>query len=489
MEENIDNINITFCSFPDFSNNAKVLYEFMSKKYKKHNYTWIVYNEESVKKLKSEGINAILIGSEDFKKNVKKTDIFFTTQGNLDRDKTKKSLYIELWHGIGPKPNGFLSKNPSKQDINGYGNMRNIIDYLIVPSDFWRVIFSAKFNIEYKRILPYGFPVLDTILKSNGKEILFKILNIDSKKYKKIIGYFPTFKKGFNHDDSKELNVNNIFPFDSYDEKSLDNYLKENNILLVLKRHPGDNTKYKIYESPNIIELNDKDLLKYNYCVHDIVNAFDVLITDYSSLGTEYLCLDRPIIFITNDYGEYKKNRGVIFDDLDFWTFGAKIESLKELKEEIYNLLNDKDMFKEKRKEKIKLFFPKIKTNNCENICNFLFDKNGNIKLDIIKTRDRLRKQLKIDYKITELESELKRITKEYKHSKEVVKRLEEEKIKDYEINKKTIERFEKEKLKDYEVNRKTVDNLEREIEYLKKHPIRILIKNILNSIKKRQKK
>ena len=37
MEENIDNINITFCSFPDFSNNAKVLYEFMSKKYKKHN--------------------------------------------------------------------------------------------------------------------------------------------------------------------------------------------------------------------------------------------------------------------------------------------------------------------------------------------------------------------------------------------------------------------------------------------------------------------
>lgn len=37
-------LNITFCSFPDFSGNAKALYEYMlSKNNKNFNFVWIVY--------------------------------------------------------------------------------------------------------------------------------------------------------------------------------------------------------------------------------------------------------------------------------------------------------------------------------------------------------------------------------------------------------------------------------------------------------------
>ena len=129
----MEKLNITFCSFPDFGGNAKALYEYMVKKnLDRHNYVWIVYNEESVDKLKAKGINAILIGTDEFKDYIKNTDVFFTTQGNLDGDKTDRSLYVELWHGIGPKPVGYACKNPSEEDVRGYNNMRKIIDYVIV---------------------------------------------------------------------------------------------------------------------------------------------------------------------------------------------------------------------------------------------------------------------------------------------------------------------------------------------------------------------
>lgn len=59
---NLKKLNITFCSFPDFSGNAKALYEYMVRTYNdKMNFTWIVYNQNSIDRLKSKGINAILI--------------------------------------------------------------------------------------------------------------------------------------------------------------------------------------------------------------------------------------------------------------------------------------------------------------------------------------------------------------------------------------------------------------------------------------------
>ena len=180
-------LNITFCSFPDFSGNAKALYEYMlSKNNKNFNFVWIVYEQKSYEILKKKNINVILIGSDKFREYIKKTDVFFTTQGNLDGDKTDKSLYVELWHGIGPKPVGYACKNPSKEDIRGYNNMRKIFDYIIVPNDFWKIIFSAIFNVECDRIKSLGMPLFDYFAYSNGTENLSKVLETDIKKYKKL---------------------------------------------------------------------------------------------------------------------------------------------------------------------------------------------------------------------------------------------------------------------------------------------------------------
>ena len=162
----------------------------MKKKYKDGmNYTWIVTSEVFKEKLSSKNINAIVLGTDEFKKYIKKTDVFFTTHCNLTGDKTDKAMYIELWHGISSKKVGFMMSNISNADKAWYEHLSKTVDYFIVPSEFWTTIFSARFNVNIKQVLPIGYPKLDFIKNKNAFKNLSKLLNKDLSNYKKIIFY------------------------------------------------------------------------------------------------------------------------------------------------------------------------------------------------------------------------------------------------------------------------------------------------------------
>ena len=371
----MEKLNITFCSNPDFSGNSKALYEYMKDKYD-FNMTWIVYNEESKKILDNKNIKAIVIGTDEFKEYIKTTDVFFTAQGNLDGDKTEKSLYVELWHGIGPKPTGYLGEHPSDEDIRGYNNMRKIFDYVIVPNDFWKVIFAAKFNIPCARVKCLGMPIFDYFKDSDGKTNLSKALKVDITKYDKVIMYMPTFRKGFNHNDVNNINEKNIFNFESYNESDLDEFLKKNNYLLCVKRHPGEQNVFYAFESENIKNVDEKMLIENDLSVNEIINGVDMLITDYSSIGTEFLYFNKPILYAVGDMDEYLENRGIVFSNLDFWTAGPQVKDISSLILETEKLLKDERYYKKERNEKRKLWISGNYENNCENICNFFFDGN-----------------------------------------------------------------------------------------------------------------
>lgn len=400
----MDKLNITFCSFPDFSGNAKALYEYMNKKnVGGFNLVWIVYDENSCKKLNENNIKAILIGTKEFEDYIPTTDIFFTTQGNLDGDKTEKSLYVELWHGIGPKPVGYMCKNPSEQDKIGYNHMRKIFDYVIVPSDFWKVMFAAKLHVECDRIKSLGMPLFDYFTKSDGKTNLQKVIDKDLTKYKKIIFYMPTYKKGFNHDDVKNVNYKNIFNFEEYDEEELDLYLKKNKYLLCVKRHPGDKTNYLTKTTENIVNINDKQLLLNGLSINEIINACDLMITDYSSIGTEFVFLKRPVMYAVGDMSEYEENRGIAFSNMDFWSVGPQVNNIKDLIAESNKLLTDSTYYEKERNEKYKLWFNDLIDGGCENIYNFFFDDNNKLKPDVKYYKD---PEIELEKKISALEED-----------------------------------------------------------------------------------
>lgn len=378
-------LNITFCSFPDYSGNAKALYEYMVKRYKdKMNYTWIVYNEDSVHLLKKYNIKSILIGTDEFKSYIPKTNVFFTTQGNLDRDKekTKNGLYVELWHGIGYKNVGYLCKKPSYNDVIGYKHMSQIIDYFIVPSEFWKVVYAAKMNIPANRIVSLGMPRLDYLLEKDSRKKLQSIIDVDLDKYKKIIYYLPTYKKAFDHDEKSEYDKN-IFSIRKYNEKELDDYLKKNKYLLVVKRHPAEQKEYLNINSDNIINLNDLILSNKKLSINEILDAADLLITDYSSVALDFLFLNKPILYCYGDLDSYLDNRGIVFENYDFWCAGPKFDNILSFMTESKKLLEDKNYYREIRNEKKTLWYSDLKNGGCKNICDYFFDEEGRIQKNI----------------------------------------------------------------------------------------------------------
>lgn len=53
--------------------------------------------------------------------------------------------------------------------------------------------------------------------------------------------------------------------------------------------------------------------------LHEILNATDLLISDYSSIYVEYLLLNRPILFLQRNRDEYLDKRSIILNFSDIW--------------------------------------------------------------------------------------------------------------------------------------------------------------------------
>lgn len=379
--ENMKKINFTFCSFPDFSNNAKAMYEYMkNQNIENYNLSWVVYNVEAEEKLKALKINVVLFGSKEFKKYISKTDVFFTTHCNLIEYKTKKSLYIELWHGISPKSIGYLSHNLSQNDMTWLENVKLKVDFFIYPSIMWCQVMASAFNMEIKRFLPLGWPKLDYYLHSKGKKNLERLLNDKLDQYKKIIYYMPTYFKENGRKAEIADNHQNILNLDYYDEIKLLTFLKQNNYLLVIKRHPCEENVYAKIDFEYVKYLEETDLLKHNLSVNEIMNGADLLISDFSSLGIEFLYLKKPVIYLNRNLQEYSQNRGIKLGSFSFWDNGQSVKNINDF----FDRVNSSFETYETNEVLYELLFGNLKNGGAKTILDYFFE-NGRIKPTIKK--------------------------------------------------------------------------------------------------------
>ena len=370
-------VNILFSSFPDYSGNPKALYEYILNTYPdKFNMYWVIYEEESKSNLENKNVNYVLFKSEKYQDIMEKTNIIFDTNGFLLSEKKEGQLYINMWHGSSPKKKGYLlpAENFAEQDEEYYKQARQKIDFLLVPSEFSKLIFASVFNINPQRVLPLGYPRDEYLIKSDGIGNLKKITEVEIEKFNKIIFYLPTFRNGCNRIDSKNIFENNILNIESYKEEELVEFLDKNNYLLVVKKHPAEINNFSNINSPNIVVLNEEEMKRKDITIYEILNAADLLIADYSSVYVEFLMLEKPVLFFHKDIHEYKKNRGLILEETNIWFPGPKALNFNDFSNEIIKLLNDEDYYKKERKDFRNIMFNKDISNISKEIFEYLFD-------------------------------------------------------------------------------------------------------------------
>ncbi|RJX19233.1 MAG: hypothetical protein C4563_08370, partial [Desulfobulbus sp.] len=272
-----------------------------------------------------------------------------------------RSKVIQLWHGAPlkqielPLYHQRTAKYPSliRAFFNAYKLLtgRHATNELVVSTSpfFTEKAFRPAFRA--KCFADTGYPRNDALFAETKFESfqLPVYINTDretiidimarKKSGSKIILYAPTFRK----------ELAGPFSTGMFDLDRLDAFSRKNHLFTVLKLHPvmakqmpeGQYSNVAVYDATGDI--------------YPVLNLFDVLITDYSSIYFDYLLLDRPIIFFPYDYENYiSSDRSLLFD-YRLMTPGPICMNQDELEVALQEINFEK--YSENRKEILDLVF------------------------------------------------------------------------------------------------------------------------------------
>jgi CDP-glycerol glycerophosphotransferase len=346
---------IIFSSFPDLSDNAFALFNYMKSEDRLKNFIFVwLTGQEPIKYdkyLKNKLIKIVKKNSFLGMYFYLSANVAFYTHGlynNITSYNNKKR--VNLWHGMPFKKVGALDDN--------FKGILPSQDRFIVTSKTCAEIYSKSFKISEKKVLSFG-QTRNDLLKE--KTNFFEKKSIQISQYKKVVAWLPTYRKsnigGIREDGF--FNANKIGFLDIKMLTTLDSFLIKKNIFLILKLHPMDvfNVK-KNKELKNILFIRNKDLEEKEEQLYPVLGMTDALITDYSSVFIDYLLLNKPMAFDLNDFEEYNLNRGFLFKEPKKNLTGNYIYNYDDLVIFLNEVLNEEDKFKKER-NKIKELYHK----------------------------------------------------------------------------------------------------------------------------------
>lgn len=352
-EESVDSNTIVFESFggKNYSDSPKYIYEYMQKNYPKLNYIWVFNNPDK---------NVIIGNAEKVKKGSKEyydaysKAKFWVSNARLPLylNKKENQIYIQTWHGTPLKrlANDMkVVRMPGTTTANYKKNFyaeTSRWDYLVSPNRYSTNIFKTAFWMDEERTWEIGYPRNDILVnRSNDQEYINQIKkDLNLPEDKKVIMYAPTWR-----DD--EFVKKGQYLFDL--KINLENLQKElgENYVILLRMH---------YLIANALDLNgyeDFAIDVSNYSdISELYLISDALITDYSSVMFDFGILKRPQYFFAYDIEKYDKGlRGFYMDYMNDLP-GEIITDEFKLAEELKNI----DEHKEKYKDKIEKFYEKF---------------------------------------------------------------------------------------------------------------------------------
>lgn len=345
-------------SSPDFSDNAKAIYDYLLKKGKRdYTFVWSVYNYERYKKLETKKLKFITK-----KKKIRyfyhvftSKYVFFGNRGVIGTN-IKKQIVVNLTHGLPFK----CSKGLMQKDED--------FTYVLSSSDNVSPAMASEFYSKVSKCLVTGLPRNDVLFLENNE------VSSITKGFSKFILWLPTYKKHKDLNTSVTKNYNPVPLFNNDELESLNKVLKDKNILLILKFHPAqDLSTLNSSSLSNIFLWKNDELVDRNIDLYKLMSKSDALITDYSSVFADYLLLDRPIAYIVDDYKEFKDNRGFCFDDIEKLTPGDKIKNKDEFITFVDKISNNIDSYKEDRK-RVRDFYHKYQDGTSTKVFVDYFD-------------------------------------------------------------------------------------------------------------------
>ncbi len=253
-------------------------------------------------------------------------------------------------------------------------------DYNALPFDYlpknWSLVCStsvldsvtksAAFAIPFHCFKPLGLCRNDVLFKRTEKEPLIRdwIRKKTDRNYEKIIIYAPTYRDY----EENVVKQRNVWGYD--DETVIDKAIDKSNAIVIVKMHSWQNLNVVSRKNINIIFYEPS----YNFSIYDIMTMADLMITDYSSIGLDFLLIDKPVIYSLYDEEKYLKTRGMCIEPIEEICGGEIAKTADELANNIIRSLLEGYTCPECKRVK-DLFFKYQDGKTCERVYTYLHEK------------------------------------------------------------------------------------------------------------------
>lgn len=353
---------ILFESNPELGCNTYPVYQYMMDRHwnKGYKLVWLVKDKRKFKNVhtfNNRFINSTSRNVIDLMSRIiyKRTAKCLISSNDVLIKYRKEQLAIFLCHG---------SKGKKTRGIYEVGDE---VDYVLCQADFFKEVTSYEYNVSLKKLVCLGYPRNDYLFQN--KDVLSAILPSQLNISKTIV-WLPTWRHHKCIKDDYGANKNGIPLLTSIEVmKQLNNYLKVNNIVIILKPHPAqDVSGIKENSLSNFILIDDAFLSSKQVHLYEVLAQSDALLTDYSSVFFDYLLIDKPIGLTVDDLHEYSDKRGFAYDIETVHQAGFKIHTLEDLYQFVSDLLYGRDELTKEREE-------------IRNLTNFYQDGNSTARV------------------------------------------------------------------------------------------------------------
>lgn len=328
-------------SHNDFDCNGGAFYNYLIDKgyNKKYKIIWLV--RKKIKKKLPENVVCVPLFGPSIKKSYHVcTAKYFTYDCEGGKKIRNDQIVVYCSHGAGGLKN-----------IKGKLFIPDSVNYILVQSENYAPIQAEQWSLKWpdKRIVFIGYPAHDTFFVEDKSELN----KITDQTYNKVILWMPTFRKGGgnNRNDSLKKQKLGIPLFEKLDDYyNLNEQLKKRDVYLIIKIHPmQDLCNLGICDLSNIKVLTGNRVKELGIDNYKLMKCADALISDYSGAAYEYLQLNRPIGYVLDDMNEYKI--GFVVDNIHELMAGHEIYTLEDLNKFIFDVVDENDIYKERREE------------------------------------------------------------------------------------------------------------------------------------------
>ena len=340
-----------------YNYNSRYLFEYVKENLPEITPLFVINDPELRNSLSSKYGKQYFIETESIQgiRQALSAGVWFTSAGlpAYGTGLHKKRLIINLWHGVPLKKIALLDPN-LKKAARIYFKKIFSENYTCILTTSHELIplMARSFAVSEDKIKVWGQPRNDGLFQKNDcREILGQLFP-DLPEYTKTVLYAPTFR---------DYGQVQLFPFKDFDQKQLETFLEEKNMLLFIRTHVAEQGSAAPYLGKRIRFLGNEQAED----ITGILNIFDCLITDYSSIYIDYLLTDKPMIFLPYDRQQYLDGRGMNFD-YDDVTPGPKPETFNDF----LDALSPKEDFWKSERTRVNRLFNEIQHPCAADICN-----------------------------------------------------------------------------------------------------------------------